>query len=136
MALARPVVGERHPRFALCRVGLASVLHARGELGEAEAHYRQAESTVREALGEKHMFVTLARVKPATGWSSLGSADLSGGPARQPALRPAPDHRAEPLLRHALSVFERVLGEDHWRVAEARSELGGCLLELERWQEA
>ena len=43
---------------------------------------------------------------------------------------------AEQLLRVSLPVHERVLGEDHWRTAEARSHLGAALAGLERYAEA
>ena len=42
----------------------------------------------------------------------------------------------EPLVRESLETGARVLGADHWRVAESRSLLGEALAGLERYEEA
>ena len=43
---------------------------------------------------------------------------------------------AEQLVRESLPIHIRVLGENHWRTAEARSLLGAALAGLERYQHA
>ena len=44
--------------------------------------------------------------------------------------------KAEPLLREVLVLLESVLQEDHPRIANARKELGACLIFLREYDEA
>ena len=43
---------------------------------------------------------------------------------------------AEQLVRESLPIHIRILGENHWRSAEALSLLGAALAGLERYEEA
>ena len=43
---------------------------------------------------------------------------------------------AEPMLRKSLEIRSEVFSEGDTRIAEAQSDLGSCLIELKRYEEA
>jgi serine/threonine protein kinase len=119
LAVDRRVFGEGHAEYAIRLNDLATAVEVQGRLEEAQSLFEQALRIARGQLGDQHprvagMMLNLARVQIERG----------GGAA------------TEPVLRHVLSVRERILKEGDWRTAQARSLLGASLLAQARYAEA
>jgi len=98
-----------HPRIGAVLANLANLLLQQGDPAAAEPLARQALAIRRRALGVAHPDVGSSLV-------SLGSIRLARGAAEE----------AEPLLRQGYETLRAALSE-HWRTADARSQLGACL---------
>lgn len=112
-------VGRMHPSTAIAFNNLSYPVLALGRTDEAVALVEEALSIAKSVMGVEH-------TRYATFEVTLGRAYLMRHDAR----------RAEPLLRHALAFREKTLPASDWRIAQARSVLGGILLDQKRYTEA
>jgi serine/threonine protein kinase len=114
---SRNVLGDNNIEIAGDLEMLADVLRLKGQLGEADSIYREA-LILYENLGERSPGTKL-------GW---GLTLMAKGEAGE----------AEPLLREAILDYqsEFLFPYDEWRIAAAKSSLGGCLVALGRYDEA
>ena len=120
LARRRRIYGDMdHPQIAysLREIGVCHQL--RGELGKAEELYLSANDIFVQRDEESH---------PELG---IGLRELASLRTERNELA-----AAEQAIRRALDVYRRRLAPDHWRIADAESVLGGCLLELGRVEEA
>lgn len=153
-------LGPDHLEVSTALQNLASVLEARGDRARAEKKRRRALEIRTTALGENHpdtamVYYQLARLlAPTDAQEALtlhrraldirrvrlpeGHPDLPRSLADTGSLlldlQRADD--AEPVLRECVLRLERHRPEHDWRLAEARSLLGSCLLALDRLHEA
>jgi len=118
LGMRRKLFGERHPRVARSLSNLASLLQVRKDFRGAEPLYREALSIADESLGLKHP-------ERAVYLRNLASVLLDQGRAAE----------AEPLAREAVTVLLQVTPSS-WRLADAESVLGGCLVAQGRYAEA
>lgn len=113
------VLGEEHRDTLVSMNNLATLLSNQKRLDEAEALHRRALEIKRRILGERNSstlttIANLALVQYLRG-------DVEGALAS---------------YRDVLSANEAVNGVRHVRTAQARENVGGCLLALKRWSEA
>lgn len=120
LAVARQRMGEGHVRYANGLVDLAWVRQAKGDEEEAEALYRQAVAILEAAdIEDENIFMALAKMGLGGLLSDLGQLAES-----------------EEALLFALEELVGTLGEDHWRVAQVKNELGICRVRQGRIAEA
>lgn len=114
LELDRKLLGDAHPDIGLDLANLAETEDAQGRLVDAARDYRQA------------LAILVAKVPPVDArlrfvQTNLGSVLVRlGGAANLRA--------AEVLLRAALAADQKALPPGSWDIANAQSELGGCLL--------
>jgi tetratricopeptide (TPR) repeat protein len=119
LAIRRKALDKNHPEIAISLNNLSHPLREEGQYEEAASLLREALQIAGAAWGDKH---------PITGIIMFNLAHvelLQGKPAG-----------AEPLARNALEIFQRTLHQDDWRIADAKSLLGGLLIALGRYDEA
>ncbi len=154
--------GTRHPEYATAQNNLAAVLRGLGRLDEAEDRYREALDIRLEVLGEKHHYVAQSRfslglllhqrgelaaalVLFERAESGADASNLPPGHIARSYLKVGRGRvlidleraaAAEPILRDGLAIARAVLPDDHWRIADAESALGGALAALGRGAES
>ena len=96
---------------------LARALHRQGELREAEDLYRHAVS--RQRVHSPPNFLAESLI-------GLGAVLCD---------QDIPDE-AEPIITEGLEINQQALSEDDWRIAGARIELAGSLIQQNRLEEA
>ena len=104
-------LGEVHPNTATVTNNLAFVLRDRGQYDEAERLYRSALDLDRRLFGEEHPYV-------ATVMNNLGDAARAAKAGTR-----KPNASSESRSR----CFERVYGDDHWRIGTVQGGLAGVL---------
>jgi tetratricopeptide (TPR) repeat protein len=114
------LVGEAHPHPVQVRLNLVSVLMLQGKASEAVALMRRIVEIRKEMHGPRHWRVGSALV------NGLGDLLMDAGLYRE----------AEPAVREGLEIYVDALGPDHRWSAQARGNLGACLLGLGRRAEA
>ncbi len=118
LAIKQKQLGEGHPSVAISLNNLAFCLQATGKPAEAERLYRQALDILHRRVGKKHRHVAVVE----RNWASLLAT-------RGEAVA------AEDLARQALTIM-RQARMPPWRIADARSVLGHCLIGQGRYEEA
>jgi tetratricopeptide (TPR) repeat protein/predicted Ser/Thr protein kinase len=118
--LTERAYGVDSPRLAFMLNDLAVTTCERGGLAEAEPLYRRALALRLTALGREHMLVT-------TVLYNLGTC-LAGEEARR--------DEARALFEETLAIRERLVGEDHPKVAFPLLGLAGLALEVGGLDEA
>ncbi len=111
--------GNEHPQTTEAARNLAFLLLFKGDLDGAETLFLETLAIERGQLGDRHHDVGVSL-------KGLGGVYL----ARRDS------EAAASWLRQALEVFRVTLPPDHWLIAEARSQLGSCLLLQSRFEEA
>ena len=162
LAMWRRLYGDRHRETMISSQSLAGLLAEQERCKEAESLYREALATGRSLLGETHPLVVSAKNALASFLEARGP--LQRGPGRcaransrarsrttarvtrvtvralmglgRNALARDQVAEAEPYLRRALAVRQKLHPAGHWRIAEASAALGQCLLRARRFQEA
>ncbi len=149
IALAKELVGEKHPDTAEAVTNLATIYREIGEYASSEALYQQALSIYRETVGEKHTGTaatlnTLAGLyyyqgryeeaektyqsvltiqREVLGENDIATATTINNLALLYQNQGNYD-TAQPLYEKALSVYFLVLGENHPDTATAMNNLG------------
>lgn len=119
------LVGAEHPAVAVVQNNLAHLEQQQGRFQAAAAAYEEALQTFRTTLGPEHANVGVVLRNRAT-------LELERG---EPQV-------AEASIRQALELFQNAWPtgphqtKQHWRVADAESVLGECLLKQGRAEEA
>ena len=98
---------------------LASFLEGRGRLNEALPLRERELASAIAHYGEQHSVTVRALM-------GLGRNALTRDQVAE----------AEPYLRRALAIRQKLHPPGHWRIAEASATLGQCLLRARRFQEA
>ncbi|MGD8377023.1 MAG: serine/threonine-protein kinase [Acidobacteriota bacterium] len=113
------VLGDEHPDTSESLNNLASLLFRKGDLAGAVPLFERAVAVDRKMLGADHPDYAV----------SLGNLAIvmqrSGDPGG-----------ALPRFREALAILDGSVDEGHWLRAMGQGNLGGCLLELQRYDEA
>ncbi|MGH9160423.1 MAG: tetratricopeptide repeat protein [Vicinamibacteraceae bacterium] len=161
LTITRKVLPDDHPDVATSIANVALVTGARGDHAATEALFRQALAIRRKAMGPSHPSVAATLNNLSNSLREQGKHDEAavvldealtiaratrGG--EHPLLATFMVNRARvhlaqgeastaaPLLERALQIRRRVLPEDDWRIAMAKSFLGESLTALGRYQEA
>ena len=159
--IQRKVLGPDHPHVARTLNILATLFRATGDLDAAEKYCREALDIRRQSFGNTHR--TVATTLGSLGMLMQARGDL---PAAESAFREALDIRrqvlgdnhpdtatfmnrvalvlleqgkpaeAQPLLERAVQICQETLPPGHVRKAAAQRNLGRCLTELKRFDEA
>ena len=108
-----------HTHIALAKKSLADVYRDKKDYLKAEDLYEKALATLHKAVGDNHPLRRPILQEQAVMYTRMGNHE-----------------KAEPLLREVLVLLESVLQEDHPRIANARKELGACLIFLREYDEA
>ncbi len=119
LALRKKLLGDEHLEISMNLINLASVLKAEEKYGEAEPLCSDGLAMAQRALGETHPLVIQGRC--------LHSLILMGVERREDA---------EIQLRETLELCRTRFGNRHPQTGEALRELGVCLLEQGRPDEA
>jgi tetratricopeptide (TPR) repeat protein len=119
LAILERSFGEDHPDRATLHHNLGGLEHARREFEDAEPHARLSVEIRRQSRGPEHV--------------STAEDEAAWAPILHALGR---DDEAEALLRHALPILERELGEGHPEVAGAWNNLGSALRDDEAAIEA
>ncbi len=119
LEIRREIYGETHPDVATALNNLGFLLYLGADLDEAEGLYRRALEIRQQRHGLSHSSV-------AHVLRNLAALFLARN-------EPTP---AEILIRQALAIFRGTLPDGHWRIADATSVFGQCLIALERLAEA
>ena len=120
LALRIRIYGKDHPDVAQSHYSLANLLHdLKDDLEEAEHHYREATDLIAKSYPPDH---------PAIAYPMVGRARLA-------CDRGQPVEALE-LLDRSLERLASSHPPGHWRLADARSTRAGCLLLLDRFDEA
>ena len=159
LAIRRKVFGDEHLAVATGLKNLALLLTTMGRYEEAEPLYRQALDLGRRLPGSTlalattmnnlaDLLVSLHRCDEA---QSLARAAMALRRGRDPdhprlaasllvlgrALAACGDAAAaQPLLRESLSLYGRRQPANDLKIARAQSELGSCLIDLDRFEES
>jgi tetratricopeptide (TPR) repeat protein len=112
LEIRRRVYGSEHDRVGKTLINLGSVLRLRESYDEAETRYDEAMQIFSPSGKESSNVANVLRHQALL--------RLAQGRAEE----------AEDAARRALEVYRRVKPEGHWRIAEAESVLGACLLVL------
>ncbi|MDX1943845.1 MAG: tetratricopeptide repeat protein [Pirellulaceae bacterium] len=102
----KAILGEHHPKFAMCLNNLAELCRSHAQFARAEPLYRQAAEICKQSLGEMHPDYATCLNNLALLYKS--QVDYA---------------RAEPLYRQALQIRKRALGEKHPDYAASLSNL-------------
>ncbi len=117
LAMRRELFGPKGAGVAPALNNLGFLLELQKRHGEAEETFREALEIVHDKLGEEHFAA-------ANVLRNLAVVQLSQGDAEA----------AEASARQAVEIMRDTYG--HWRVADAESVLGQCLVEQGRYEEA
>ena len=118
LEMRRNLYGDQHPKVARSLYNLAALLQLRGDARAAEPLYREALSIVEHNPGGND-------VERGVYLRGLASVFLEQGKVTE----------AEPLAREALATLREAKAPS-WRVADAESVLGGCLVARGRFGDA
>lgn len=110
LAMRRKSLKPDHPYIATTLNNLANLYREQEDFARAEPLYQEAIEICREGAGPEHPWT-------ASMILNLGQMYLSAG---KPGL-------AAESLGDAVRIREKILPEDHWELAEARSLLGAAL---------
>lgn len=113
------VFGAEHPDTLTAKNNLAMSLQRQERLEESETLLREVLEARRRVLGDEHMDTLNTIVM-------LGRLLSKRGDAAD----------AEPMLREAVDIAQRTLPPGHPYILVFRNNLGGCLMELARYDEA
>lgn len=119
LSMRRRAVGDAHPTVALTLQNLGNALRAQQRLDEALTAFDEAHRIARTTLGDEHPTTAMCM-------TSTARVHLDRGEPR----------RAEPLLRQALAIRQRLFRNDDGRVAATKGLLGEALTSLGRYEEA
>ncbi len=119
LSIRRKLLDKNHPSIANSLNNLSHPLREEGKYDEAASLLREALEIGRSVLGDEH---------PLTGTYMLNLAHVE--------LLQGQLADAEPLARRALEILRRTYHKDSWRIASAKSVLGGVLVGLGRYDEA
>ncbi len=119
LSIHRKLKGEEHPNVAQAMHNLARLLHDKGDYAAAEPFYRQALELRRKRLPEGHPDIALSLI-------GLGQLLTDRAIPQSAGL----------LLHEALEIRRKTLPSGDWRIAEAGSVFGGCLVALQRYDQA
>ena len=122
LAIHEKVLGGKHPQVALDLANIAEIHRVLGDLPAAERDNRRALAILDPKVPATDVRIRFVRENLAT---VLDAEDAPAG------LR-----EAEGLLHEVIAINRTAPPADPWTVAEAESELGGCLLEQGRLREA
>ncbi len=159
LAIRRKVFGDEHLAVATGLKNLALLLTTMGRYEEAEPLYRTALDLGRRLPGSALALATtmnnladlLASLQRCDEAQTLARAAIAIRRERDPdhprlaasllvlgrALAACDDAAAaQPLLRESLSLYGRRQPANDLKIARAQSELGGCLIDLDHWEEA
>lgn len=164
IAIRHELLDPDKPQLAIVLMNLAALYDARGDGDKAVATYRQALNIRLQTFNPDDPQV--ARTQASLGYALLGRAATGDLEEAQRRLEEAwqthldksgPDHentlviqrnlaavllergnveRAEGLIRDVVDRSEALGDRSEWRVADARSVLGACLLAQGRYAEA
>jgi eukaryotic-like serine/threonine-protein kinase len=110
LTIRRQTLGDNHAEVATSLSHLAELLHARGDLEQAERLYREALAMRRRLFGKEHSEIA----------ASLNSLAVF-------LMDKAEYLAAEPLFHEALGMRRRLLGDEHPDVAATMNELAVLL---------
>jgi len=113
------VLGEQHPRTIHSMYTLARIFKGQEKQAEAEELYERTLRVAREVYGDGHPLV--ATLMYGLGLLLRDKGDLES---------------ALPLLRAVVQMRSDRLGEHSWKTANARADLGACILRLGHYEEA
>lgn len=113
------VMGDDHPETIIAHVSLAFDLHKAEQLAEAEREAEAALATAESALGGDHFYTSYAQNVAGIVLCDAGSPE-----------------RGAVLFQASLVTRRQQLPDGHWALANGESLLGGCLTQLERYDEA
>jgi Flp pilus assembly protein TadD len=113
LRIVRPAVDAGSPLLGYLLLELGRAQEGQGKIGEATTTLEEAQAQLHASLPARHPRQVEARMALAAVWHA----------------RDRPD-KAAPLLREAERLAAQVYGDDHWRTAHARSDLGACLHRL------
>ncbi len=119
LALRRKQLGDDHPSVSITLDSYAALLKAKGDYEHAERLQREAIAIARKAFGDEHRAIAITTGK-------LAGIIRATGDAR----------RALPVYRDALARYERLLAPDHPTILSSHANVGACLIDLARYQEA
>jgi tetratricopeptide (TPR) repeat protein len=119
LAVARAAYGDDHPLVGDALARRAAALDGLGDLAASESAWTATLAARRRSSPGDH-------VETAAALLGLGEARLDGGRAGD----------AEPLLREAQAMLERLVPPGHWRRGVVDVALGSCALALGRGDEA
>ncbi len=122
LTLDRKLLGNQHPGVAADLANIAEALDAEGQLSSAGLDYRQA--------------LKILRPKVAAGDGALRFVETNLGSVLVRQGGGANLKEADGLLRAALAADQKSLPAGSWDIADAQSEMGGCLLAQGRLREA
>jgi serine/threonine protein kinase len=122
LAMNRKLYGNQHPEIGMDLANIAEAQDAEGNLAESAATYRQAQAILAAKVAPDDFRLRFVE-------TNLGSVLVREG-------TPAALRQAEPLLRTALAADRKALPAGSWDIADAESELGGCLLAQHRYAAA
>ncbi len=119
LALRRKILGGRHVMVGYDSSNLADVLYERRRLVEAEALYREALAIFEATVSPTHEYVAAALTGLARVFAEKGD-----------------DFGVGAFVDRAVSIWRKKLPADHWRIANAQSALGLCLLTQKKYAES
>lgn len=119
LAILGRTLGHAHPTYAQALSNLSVALLHQGRLFESQQAIVQAIAIVRPVLRPEHPRVTTYLVNLSRLQLARGEAD-----------------KAEPTLRHALELRQRLYPAEDWRIAQVKSLLGEALTKQTRYAEA
>jgi tetratricopeptide (TPR) repeat protein len=119
LAIREHLFGPVHQDVAMCHFSLGEVAVACGDLEAAASHHLLALKIRREVLPKQHPDLARSLEATARVLSGLGRAEES-----------------ESLLRECVAIQSAAGRPEQWRIALTRNELGACLIELGRYDEA
>ena len=119
LEIRREVYGPGHPKVTSVLNTLVYLLSLGGNFAEAEVMYSEAFEILRRSYEPEH---------PMVGKLLRNQAAL--------LLAKGDPLQAESAARRTLRIFHKAYSADHWRIADAESVLGACLVEQGRFEEA
>lgn len=119
LAAAESLFSEAHPMTLGARGALATVLEQQRRYDEALTLREKGLAAARKAFGENNVFVAIAL-------TGLGQHGLAAGRIEDGVV----------YLQRALAIRQRLHDEGHWRVDDARVQLGRALGRAGRLAEA
>jgi len=161
LEIKRKILGNEHPDVALSMMNLAMLQQSKGEYAKADTLYREALAMQIRLFGNEHPSVSqslnnLANLQKDKGdykkaeslyrealkinYKILGSEhpDVATNLNNLAVLlKKMGDYKAaEPMFSKALEIRLKTLPEGYWVTNQTRSELGNCLTNLKKFQEA